>query len=185
MNEAETEEKVEAIPASDAPPKPQVRPFAVMKLTHDGIRGCLDDMSAAAQNVSDECTSENIEVLQSIFNDLSRCIDIHTKQEENVFFPFMNEQFDDIMTKEGISGEHDDDISSRQSLGEMLEKIKAEPDSDSAQMVLEALEDFKKDHLTHLKVFDFSLLSTRNDSFRPLLICVRLCVHYYYSTKRK
>ena len=91
--------------------KPVIRPFAVMRLTHEGIRAGINDVKNELNNVDDTCS--NMDTLKGIFADLERCINCHAKMEDDIFFPKLNKDFDNIIDTNEIPGTHTKDTELR------------------------------------------------------------------------
>merc|ERR1712083_876938 len=81
-------DKKEEVPAKEPP---AVRPFAVMRLTHEAIRSGMKDLQDALQS-----ESSDMDDIKDVFGNLNRCIEVHAQQEDTVFFPLLNKQFENV-----------------------------------------------------------------------------------------
>ena len=144
-NNNEEEKKSEAKPQQQEKKKFVVRPFAVMRLTHEAIRAGMKEVKVALEKVSDDCS--NLDEIRKIYVDLERCIVIHAKQEDQIFFPLLNEKFDGVINNENIPPKHDDD-------GEQREKIKSllENGCDSKDELSKIINEWLDAHEAHLKL---------------------------------
>ncbi len=77
-----------------------VRPFAFMRLTHEALRAGFSDVQTAA-------AAGDIDAARTEFDALRGVIEIHAKQEEQVFFPLLDELFEEVVTKAGLFDAHD------------------------------------------------------------------------------
>lgn len=124
-----------------------VRPFAVMRLTHEAIRAGMKDLKDALEQLSEDC--DNIEQcgLIKIFGDLERCIIIHAKQEDSVFFPLLNDKFDNIIKTESIPPTHDNDEQQRLKIQSIFDK-----GCDSKNELVSIINEWIESHEQHLKL---------------------------------
>lgn len=97
---------------------PEVRPFAIMRLTHDAIRQGMRDLQAAAGDLGRDAAA--LSNAQSTLAELRRCIDLHAKQEDECFFGVLNRLFDDVVARAGIPREHEEDVQDVRKVAEKL-----------------------------------------------------------------
>jgi len=115
-----------------------VRPFAVMRLSHEAIRFAVKDIEEASKD-----KDVKIDRLQTIYNDLERMFALHGQQEDDVFFPLLDKKFDEIISKKGILSIHSEDTKLRNNIKESF---------DSKDKLIKALKEWT-DHLSeHMKV---------------------------------
>ncbi len=99
--------------------QPVIRPFAIMRLTHEALRVGIREVREALVSLVDE-KGDSL-ALRSCLNELLGCLDVHREQEDKRFFTVLNEQFDDVIDKEGIPREHVDDIQEMGNIKKLLE----------------------------------------------------------------
>eukprot|EP01083_Nonionella_stella_P091598 256157_1 len=128
-----------------ADPKPfVVRPFAVMRLTHEAVRAGMKSVGNALKDVAEDCS--NVDDIKNIYSDLVRCIAVHAKQEDDVFFPLLDKGFENIVTKKGIPAQHEADAPLRNKISVLLDK-----GCDTKKQLSEAIDAWLKHHEAHLK----------------------------------
>jgi len=125
--------------------KPVIRPFAVMRLTHEGIRAGINDVKNELNNVDDSCS--NMDTLKGIFGDLERCINCHAKMEDDIFFPKLNKDFDNIIDTNEIPGTHTKDTELRTQIRAFFDENK----TDKSELT-KLINDWCDAHESHLKL---------------------------------
>lgn len=151
-----------------------VRPFAVMKLTHDAIRYRLDLFEEIVNKGADKLDGPGLAALNDNFSKLHACITLHARQENDVFFPKLRELVaklnKDEKTKQCFVNPKDNDNThnneAKQNENEKAASFFAQHDVDDDERaavldafkakdkakVLDALKTWMKDHREHLKV---------------------------------
>lgn len=79
--------------------EPDVRPFAFMRLTHEALRSGFTALREAA-------AAGDLTVARSSFEALRAVIDLHALQEEEVFFPLLDDKFDGVVRQAGLREAH-------------------------------------------------------------------------------
>ena len=148
---SEAEEKVESkAPQQESKQNDQqfaVRPFAVMRLTHEAIRAGMKDLKNALEQLSENCSNMDECKIIKIFGDLVRCIIIHAKQEDQAFFPLLNDKFDGVIKTEEIPPKHDNDEEQRLKLQSIFEN-----GCDSKNELSLIINEWIESHEQHLKL---------------------------------
>jgi hemerythrin-like domain-containing protein len=103
-----------------------VRPFAFMRLTHEGLRDGFTRLREAA--------SAGVDEAREAFAALSPVIALHAAQEEQVFFPLLDERFDEVVRKAGLREAH----AREHALQGALEDALARGDLDATRAAVEA-----------------------------------------------
>jgi len=132
---------VEKAPAAAPAEKkaPKALAFAVMRNTHEAIRGAIKDCDAAVE-------AGDVKSLSSHFQELQKCVEMHAAMEDKGFFPLLDSKSDGAVKKNGLFEIHHED---EKLSGALTGLLKAEDASEEA--IKEAYAAWKAYHLEHLK----------------------------------
>lgn len=75
------------------------RPFAFMRLTHEALRVGFAELGGCAER-------GDIEGAAAVWNGLRDVVALHKQQEEEAFFPLLDEQFDGAVERAGLRSTH-------------------------------------------------------------------------------
>lgn len=75
------------------------RPFAFMRLTHEALRVGFSELG--------ECADRgDMEGAAAVWSDLSRVVVLHKRQEEEAFFPLLDDRFEGAVERAGLRSTH-------------------------------------------------------------------------------
>ena len=129
----------------EAPSEFVVKPFAIMRVTHEAIRAGMDDVVHALDTVDDKCS--NLDDFKKVYCDLERCIINHAQHEDKILFPLLNAKFDDVVTKNKIFETHENDEQLREKIS-LIFKNGCESKGD----LIELITGWIDAHEVHLKL---------------------------------
>ncbi|MCO4747246.1 MAG: hemerythrin domain-containing protein [Proteobacteria bacterium] len=112
-----------------------VRPFAFMRLTHEGIRAGLAEVGAALETLEAEPNLAHRQSLHDTMEALCRVIHVHADIEEDGFFPLLDSQFANAAGNAGFAKEHVEEDACHDRVRAAIEGL-ADPTDASARGVL-------------------------------------------------
>ncbi len=117
------------------------QPFAIMRLTHESIRAGLNE-------TEELLTSEgsSFEDLKAKYQEVKRVIQLHAKQEEDVFYVELGKKMEGVTTS--FSEEHHEEFATFDKLDRLAESPDEEGRSDFKQLVGDWIADHRE-HLVH------------------------------------
>ena len=116
------------------------QPFAIMRLTHEAIRSGLNEIEALVQK-----ENTNVDELISKYRDVKRTIQLHAKQEEDVFYVVLGKKVDGVTT--AFSEEHHNEHEVFAKIDGLIASVESGEDP---TILHEALLAWREDHLGHL-----------------------------------
>jgi iron-sulfur cluster repair protein YtfE (RIC family) len=124
------------------------RPFVVMRLCHEAIRVHLDELEHLLKE-------RQFAELRLSWAKFERLIRLHMRQEDEVFFPLLDKEFEQAVEEANLRHEHDEDNAQREKLRGL---IQAAADSEKkkggrhdASELEASLSEFVKHHQGHLE----------------------------------
>lgn len=117
------------------------QPFAIMRLTHESIRSGLNEI----QGMIDQKEKLNVEELKSLYEDVKRIIQLHAKQEEDVFYVELNKKANGVAAP--FSTEHEEEKLAFEKIDGLMN------DADSTEnkaLLFEELNKWVDNHHKHL-----------------------------------
>lgn len=132
----------------------QVRSFAVMRLTHEAIRYHISGLQEGLSDIS-SLSDEDYENLKIRWTGLTRCIDLHAKQENEGFFPILAKMVEEKHDEKGLAKfdannetsfwqQHNTDDHEREAITQAFNE-------NDKQKTKQAFDTWIADHLPHLK----------------------------------
>jgi hypothetical protein len=107
-----------------------------MSLTHEALR-------AGFAQLRDATGSGDVAALRAVYEELARVIALHAQQEEQAFFPLLDDRFDGAVAKAGLREAH----AQEHALQVELEHALARGDRDAARAAIDAWEGSFERHL--------------------------------------
>jgi len=118
------------------------QPFSIMRLTHEAIRTGLNHLEALNNELSPARAPE----LKTAFGEVKRVIELHANQEDNAFYPPLEEKRPNIT--HAFTEEHEVEHRAFDKLSRQMENL---PEEASALAEIQAsLEDWITQHRAHL-----------------------------------
>mmetsp|Transcript_31766 Transcript_31766/g.49706 ORF Transcript_31766/g.49706 Transcript_31766/m.49706 type:complete len:536 (-) Transcript_31766:350-1957(-) len=119
-----------------------VRPFAVMRLTHEAIRAGIIQINAFAEYGKFE------EALKQ-YDTLREAIQVHATHAELGLFPLLDRLFDNVCTKANLKDEHDADFKFEEEIRNTL--LEATKPAGDATAAIQKVADWSTEHEKHLQ----------------------------------
>ncbi len=118
------------------------QPFSIMRLTHEAIRAGLNNLEALNSNLSPATAPQ----LKTAFGEVKRVIELHAHQEDNAFYPPLEEKRPNIT--HAFSEEHEAGHRAFERLSRQIENL---PEGGSGLEEIQAsMKDWIAQHRAHL-----------------------------------
>lgn len=123
------------------------QPFAIMRLTHEAIRVGLNEIQSLINSNSTLTISHSLKDLNGIYNDVKRVIELHAKQENEVFYNALEAK------QKGVSLAFVDEHESEEETFTKIEVAfeNATISNDALLNLIDQLNMWAEDHEHHLK----------------------------------
>lgn len=118
------------------------QPFSIMRLTHEAIRAGLNNLEAINKDLS----VASMPQLKSSFQDVKRVIELHASQEDNAFYPPLEEKLPNV-TKD-FSDEHDEEFRAFEKLTQQIENT--DKDNFDLSELQSSMAEWIQQHRAHL-----------------------------------
>ncbi len=130
------------------------QPFAIMRLTHESIRFGLNELEAL---VSVE--KANMEVVEAKYKELKRVIELHAKQEENVFYVELGKKM------KGVTSSFSEEHLNEEAMFKKLDALSEAEEEDDTSEFIQLLQTWVADHRTHLVHEEQGLMKLLPEAF--------------------
>ena len=118
------------------------QPFSIMRLTHEAIRAGLNNLEELSNNLS----PATVPTLKTAFGEVKRVIELHANQEDNAFYPPLEEKRPNVT--HAFSEEHEAEHRAFERLTRQMENLE-ENDADLTEIQL-SMKDWIAQHRAHL-----------------------------------
>ncbi len=118
------------------------QPFSIMRLTHEAIRAGLNQLEA----LNNELSPATAPQLKAAFGEVKRVIELHADQEDNAFYPPLEEKRPNIT--HAFSEEHEAEHRAFEQLSRQMENL---PEEASGLLEVQgSMKDWIAQHRAHL-----------------------------------
>lgn len=148
-------------------PQP-IRPFAIMRLTHDALRVGMTELERAL----DQLETEGPAPLRGALEPLRATLDLHRRQEDERFFPVLDRIAEGVITAEALQAEHDDDVEDMSAIDEVLADWSPARAEELAALVRAWIADMQA-HLEHEETIMMPLVGKTADTPQGRVAVVR------------
>ena len=133
------------------------QPFSIMRLTHEAIRSGLNQIETLNENLSPATLSE----YKAVFGDLKRVIVLHANQEDNVFYPPLEEKRPEIT--HAFTAEHEAEHQAFDQLTGYMDHLSE--DATAFDEVQTAMTNWLAQHRAHLSHEEDILMKVLPEAF--------------------
>lgn len=118
------------------------QPFSIMRLTHEAIRAGLNQLEEQSSDLSPATVPQ----LKATFGEVKRVIELHANQEDNAFYPPLEEKRPNIT--HAFTEEHEAEHRAFERLSNQMDKLTEE--ASSLVEIQRSLQEWIAQHRAHL-----------------------------------